>query len=145
MPSSPVLRSGVLQTSFEAVALENIRIGHLLIDRVDDVTVLFVVTLNGLELRKYSLIVNQLCLLERMELKPPNVPDEQWKVNHAEFISERVGPFMSLCVTIDLPRLEGTRSHHDGVGDETLGRPLRSFVDERPVSRCHGSVLYMEW
>jgi hypothetical protein len=93
MPSAPVLRSGVLHSSFNPFTLENIRIGHLLIDHFNDITILFVITLNGLELRKYSSINNQLCLIEQIQLKPTNIPENQWKINKAEFIPETVKIF----------------------------------------------------
>ena len=98
LPSGPVLRSGVLQSSFEALPLDNIRIGQLLIDRINDITIFFVITLNGFELRKYSLINHELCLLEQIQLKPTTIPDNQWKINQAEFLSERV--INKLCLII---------------------------------------------
>ena len=90
LPSGPVLRSGVLQSSFAVLTFANIRIGHLLVDRLEEITVLFVITDDGSTLRKYSLLANeQLCLLEQMELKP-TTDDEDWKVNRAEFLAETV-------------------------------------------------------
>jgi hypothetical protein len=46
--------------------------------------------LDGLWLRKYSLLNNQLCLLEIIELKPSMILGNDWKVNKAEFISQTV-------------------------------------------------------
>lgn len=93
LPSGPVLRSGVLHASIGALTFENIRIGHLLVDRLDEsITVFFVITADGLTLRKYSLLGNeQLCLLEQMELKSSSGSDDDWRVNRAEFLSETVG------------------------------------------------------
>ena len=88
--SQPVLRSGVLQSSFDVLTLDDIHIGHLLVNQVNKITVLFVVTLDGLFLRKYSLINNQLCLIEQIELKPTHILNDQWKINKAEFILETV-------------------------------------------------------
>jgi hypothetical protein len=88
--SGPVLRSGILQSSFDALIFDDIRIGHLLVDQLNDITILFVITLDGLLLRKYSLLNNQLCLLEQMELKPPVILINHWKINKAEFISQTV-------------------------------------------------------
>ncbi|CAF3565382.1 unnamed protein product [Adineta steineri] len=88
-PSGPVLRSDVLQSSFDVLTLENIRIGHLLVDHFNGITIIFVITFDGLELRKYTLINNQLCLIEQIQLKPPDILDNQWKINKAEFISEK--------------------------------------------------------
>jgi hypothetical protein len=91
LPSGPVLRSGVLQSSFDALMLDDIRIGHLLVDQFNDVTILFVISMDGLWLRKYSLLINKnLCLLEQIPLKPPFILAENWKVNKAEFISKTV-------------------------------------------------------
>ncbi|CAF3442509.1 unnamed protein product [Rotaria sp. Silwood1] len=91
-PSGRVLRSGVLKSSFDALILDDIRIGHLLVDHFYDVTVVFVITLDGLWLRKYSLITNEndkkLCLIEQIELKPSMISSNDWKVNKAEFISK---------------------------------------------------------
>ncbi|CAF2146086.1 unnamed protein product [Rotaria magnacalcarata] len=91
--SGPVLRSKVLQSSFNALILDDIRIGHLLVDHFNDLTILFVITLDGLWLRKYSLIVHendkQLCLIEQIELKPSMISSDEWKVNKAEFISQK--------------------------------------------------------
>ena len=71
-PLGPVLRSGVLQPSFNALVLNDVHIGHLLVDQLNGITVLFVITLDGLWLRKYSLLADQtLCLLEQIDLKPP--------------------------------------------------------------------------
>ncbi|CAF4416781.1 unnamed protein product, partial [Rotaria sp. Silwood2] len=90
--SGRVLRSGVLQSSFDALILDDIRIGHLLVDHFYDVTVFFIITLDGLWLRKYSLITNEndkkLCLIEQIELKPSMISSNDWKVNKAEFISK---------------------------------------------------------
>ena len=62
-----------------------------MIDRFNDVTILFVITLDGRSMRKYSLLPNQqLCFLEQVELKPPTIPDNEWKVNRAELIAETV-------------------------------------------------------
>jgi len=74
----------------DILTLDNIRIGHLLIDHLNDITILFVITFDGLLLRKYSLINNQLCLIEQIQLKPRNISENQWKINKAEFISETV-------------------------------------------------------
>jgi hypothetical protein len=91
LPSGPVLRSGVLQSSVDAFILDDIRIGHLLVDQFDDITILFVVTMDGLWLRKYSLLINKnLCLLEQIPIKSPKISAENWKVNKAEFISKTV-------------------------------------------------------
>jgi hypothetical protein len=91
LPSGPVLRSGVLQSAFDALVLDNIRIGHLLVDQFNDITILFVITLDGLWLRKYSLLINKnLCLIEEIPLKPPMILADNWKVNKAEFISKTV-------------------------------------------------------
>jgi hypothetical protein len=90
-PSGLVFRSGILQSSFDALVFDDIRIGHLFVDQFNDITVLFVITLDGLWLRKYSLLNNQnLCLLEKIPLKSPNISIENWKVNKAEFISKTV-------------------------------------------------------
>jgi hypothetical protein len=87
-----VLRSEVLRSAFDALVLDGIRIGHLLADQIDNVTMLFVITLDGLWLRKYSLLSNnQLCFLEQIELKPTDVLKEQWKVNRVEWIATTVG------------------------------------------------------
>jgi hypothetical protein len=65
--------------------------GHLFVDQFNDMTILFVITLNGLSLRKYSLLNNKnLCLLEKIPLKSPSISIENWKVNKAEFISKTV-------------------------------------------------------
>ncbi|UJR23891.1 hypothetical protein I4U23_026863 [Adineta vaga] len=69
IPSGPVLRSGVLQSSLDALIFDDIRIGHLLIDRFNDITVLFVITLV-------------------IDLKPPMILSENWKINKAELISK---------------------------------------------------------
>ncbi len=91
IPSGPVLRSGVLQSSFDAIILDDIRIGHLLVDQLNDITILFVITLDGLWLRKYSLLTNKkLCLIEQIQLKPPMISLNDWRVNKAEFISKTV-------------------------------------------------------
>lgn len=91
LPSGPVLRSGVLQSTVEALTLDNIRIGHLLVDQFDDITILFVITNDGLFLKKYSLLSDHgLCLIENLELRPPHLSNNQWKVNRAEFIHETV-------------------------------------------------------
>jgi hypothetical protein len=91
LPSGAVLRSGVLQSSLDALILDDIRIGHLLVDQLNDITIIFVITLDGLWLRKYSLLINQkLCLIEQITLKPPMISEENWKVNKAEFISKTV-------------------------------------------------------
>ena len=90
LPSGPVLQSGVLQSSFETLTFENIRIGHLFVDHFQNMTIIFVITLDGLSLRKYSLVNNQLCLIEHIQLKPTNISDEQWKINRVEFLSETV-------------------------------------------------------
>ncbi|CAF1551949.1 unnamed protein product [Adineta ricciae] len=88
-PLGPVLRSGVLQPSFNALVLDNIHIGHLLVDQLNGITVLFVITLDGLWLRKYSLLSDQtLCLLEQIDLKPPMISIENWKINKAEMIAK---------------------------------------------------------
>lgn len=90
-PSGPVLRSGVLQSAFDALILDDIRIGHLLVDQFNDITILFVVTMDGLWLRKYSLLTNKnLCLIEQILLKPAMILEENWKVNKVEFISKTV-------------------------------------------------------
>jgi hypothetical protein len=90
-PSGLVLRSGILQSSFDVLVFDDIRIGHLFVDQFNDITILFVITLDGLSLRKYSLLINQnLCLLENIPLKSPSIPIENWKVNKAEFISKTV-------------------------------------------------------
>jgi hypothetical protein len=57
------------------------------------VTILFVITLDGLLLKKYSLVNNQLCFIEQIQLKPMNITDNQWKINKVEFISETVKKF----------------------------------------------------
>jgi hypothetical protein len=74
------------------LTFENIRIGHLLVDRLDEITVFFVITTDGLTLRKYSLLGNdqQLCLVEQMELKSSTRSDDDWRVNRAEFLSATV-------------------------------------------------------
>ncbi len=96
-PSGPVLRSGVLQSSVNALILDDIRIGHLLVDQFDDITILFVVTMDSLWLRKYSLLINKnLCLLEQIPLKPPRISAETWKVNKVEFISKTVRKYFLL-------------------------------------------------
>lgn len=90
-PSGPVLRSGILQSRLDTILLENIRIGHLLVDQLNELTVLFVITLDGLRLRKYSLLSNQkLCFLEERLLKPPMIEDRHWKINKAELIIKTV-------------------------------------------------------
>jgi len=78
----------------DILTLDNIRIGHLLIDHLNDITILFVITFDGLLLRKYSLINNQLCLIEQIQLKPINIPENQWKINKVEFISETVNLYL---------------------------------------------------
>ncbi|CAF0757959.1 unnamed protein product [Rotaria sordida] len=92
IPSGRVLRSGVLQSSFDALILDDIRIGHLLVDHFYDVTIFFVITLDDLWLRKYSLITNEnnkkLCLIEQIELKPSMISSNDWKINKVEFISK---------------------------------------------------------
>jgi hypothetical protein len=91
IPPGPILRSGVLQSSSDALILDDIRIGHLLVDQFNDITILFVITLDGLWLRKYSLLTNKnLCLLEQIELKPPMISLNEWKVNKAELIPKTV-------------------------------------------------------
>ena len=90
LPSGPVLRSGVLQSSFDALTFANLRISHLLIDYVDDVTILFVITFDEPSLRKYSLLSNQqLCFLEQLQLRATSA-EEHWRVNKAELIGETV-------------------------------------------------------
>ena len=91
VPFGPVLRSGILQSTLDTILLENIRIGHLLVDQLNDLTILFVITLDGLRLRKYSLLINQkLCFLEEMPLKPPEIEHKYWKINKAELITKTV-------------------------------------------------------
>ena len=127
--SGPVLRSGVLQSSFDALTLENLRIGHLLIDHFDNITILFVITLDGLTLRKYSFFNNQLCLIEHIELKPTNIPENQWKINRAEFILETVNIIFFFFFFFPLRNLfvhfsERNSSHNNQICIETLGRTL---------------------
>ena len=75
----------------ETILLENIRIGHLLVDQLNDVTILFVITKDGLRLRKYSLLTNQkLCFLEELLLKSSEIPDKNWKVNQVELMTKTV-------------------------------------------------------
>ncbi|CAF1267399.1 unnamed protein product [Adineta steineri] len=89
IPLGPVLRSGVLQSSFDALVFDDIHIGHLLVDQLNDITILFVITLDGLWLRKYSLLLDRkLCLIEQIQLKPPMISANSWKINKAEFISK---------------------------------------------------------
>lgn len=92
--SGRVLRSNALQPSFDPLVFDDIRIGHLLVDHFHDVTILFIITLDGLWLRKYSLITNEngktLCLIEQINLKPTSILSHDWKVNRAEFITEKV-------------------------------------------------------
>ncbi|CAF1259554.1 unnamed protein product [Rotaria magnacalcarata] len=99
--SGPVLQSGVLQSSYDALTLDNIRIGHLLINHFYDITILFVITDDSLVLRKYSLINNQqLCLIEHIQLKPTNTPHHQWKINKAEFILETKEIVMTTTISV---------------------------------------------
>lgn len=83
----------------DALVLDNIRIGHLLIDHINDITIVFVITHDSLVLRKYSLINNQLCLIEHIQLKPTNISEDQWKIRKAELITETVKKqiFFSFC------------------------------------------------
>lgn len=94
--SGRVLRSGVLHSSSDALTFDDIRIGHLFTDHFNGITIYFVITSDSLFLRKYSLIQNQLCLIEQVPLKPVDLPDDQWKINRAEFIFERVNRSSSL-------------------------------------------------
>lgn len=93
-PSGHILRSGVFQSSVDTLILDDIRIGHLLVDHFDDITIFFVITLDGFWLRKYSLIVTEndkkLCLIEQIQLKPPLISSNNWQVNKAEFIMQTV-------------------------------------------------------
>lgn len=129
LPSGPVLRSGVLQSSFDALTFANLRISHLLIDYVDDVTILFVITFDGPSLRKYSLLSNQqLCLLEHLQLQATS-SEANWRVNKAELISETVKTrFFSLFSFSNSSSISERNSAHDGSsGVEILRRPLRSL------------------
>ncbi|CAF3351512.1 unnamed protein product [Rotaria sp. Silwood1] len=98
--SGPILRSGVLYSSYDPLILDNIRIGHLLINNFNDITILFVITFDSLVLRKYSLINKQLCLIEHIQLKPINIPENQWKINKAEFILETKEIIMTTTISV---------------------------------------------
>jgi hypothetical protein len=80
---------------------------------LNDITIFFVITFDSLLLRKYSSINNQLCLIEQIELKPTNIPENQWKINKAEFISETVKIIFLIQFSNQICILFSERNHHD--------------------------------